>query len=299
VAASLLAIFCASAARQAGGQTTFQRIIGTADAADADSARWVDRTTDGGYVIAGMSSADGNQAYVVKIDPLGAVLWDSLFGAAGIQRAHRVLQTPDGGYVVAGENESAADPPLGVLLAKLDSCGNVLWANLFVGTPFAGETSLDLVSDVLGEGFILGGRLAGPMGIEQGSTLIRTDAAGNLLWEKVYFDNTYGSATYASFTDVHAIPGGFIAVGSLADGVGGVPEVFLLKTDTSGVPIAGWPVTYGDVDLMLHAAGLETAANGRLSAGLRLQGRCRGEWDIPDPHRLVRRRDLVQDVCAV
>jgi hypothetical protein len=254
---TIATLLCASSG--AGAQVTFQHIIGPAD---ADSARWVDRTTDGGYVIAGMSSADGNQAYVVKVDPLGAVLWDSLFGATGIQRAHRVLQTPDGGYVVAGETSTTDDPPLGVLLAKLDSCGNVLWVNLFSGTPFVGETSLDLVSDVLGDGFILGSRLAGPMGVEQGATLIRTDAGGNLLWGKFYFDTTYGLDTYASFTDVHAIPGGFIAVGSLADGVGGTTEVFLLKTDTSGVPLAGWPITYGDVDLALHAAGLETAANG-------------------------------------
>lgn len=84
---------------------------------------------DGGYIVAGSSGSNtipnapltgSNDIYVLKLDSLGEVQWQRLYGS-GISgettnNARVALPTADGGYIVAGS-----------WVLKLDSDGEVVW----------------------------------------------------------------------------------------------------------------------------------------------------------------------------
>jgi len=72
-------------------------------------------TTDGGYILGGMSGygINGNQTppgkgkedyWVVKVSATGAVEWDKVFGGSEYDELDAVLQTPDGGYILGGSD---------------------------------------------------------------------------------------------------------------------------------------------------------------------------------------------------
>ncbi len=72
-----------------------------------DFGNSVQKTTDGGYIVAGWTSRDGTRAspddaLLIKTDSGGKVEWMALFGGDGIQSGVSALQDEDGGYVLAG-----------------------------------------------------------------------------------------------------------------------------------------------------------------------------------------------------
>jgi hypothetical protein len=63
----------------------------------------LDRTFDGGYIMAGETSGD---AVCIKTDSLGETLWTAVYGGPEHDVFYSVLQTSDGGYIMAGETSS-------------------------------------------------------------------------------------------------------------------------------------------------------------------------------------------------
>ena len=66
----------------------------------------VDKTTDGGYVIVGITespdiSKGGTDAWLIRLDANGDTLWARAYGAASGDQAFYVQQTADGGFIVA------------------------------------------------------------------------------------------------------------------------------------------------------------------------------------------------------
>jgi len=92
----------------------------------ADWGHSVCQTYDGGYVIAGCTDVfapGARDAYLIKTDSLGVVIWDTVFGTPGWDEGKSVQQTADGGYIVAGMAEGrGAD----VYLVKVDERGQVI-----------------------------------------------------------------------------------------------------------------------------------------------------------------------------
>ena len=72
---------------------------------DWDVAFSGQQTTDGGYIMAGLTYSYGagqSDAYLVKADALGNMEWQQTFGGTYSDYATCVQQTADGGYIVAG-----------------------------------------------------------------------------------------------------------------------------------------------------------------------------------------------------
>ena len=64
-----------------------------------EEARSVFQTSDGGYILAGVTGAD---AWLVKVDSQGNEEWSETYGGPDVDKAESVIQTSDGGYVFAG-----------------------------------------------------------------------------------------------------------------------------------------------------------------------------------------------------
>ena len=69
------------------------------------------QTSDGGYVIAGactpfLLGEGSNNAFVLKTDSSGKMLWSKTYGGSGIDFFRSVVQTSNGDYVLAGSTTS-------------------------------------------------------------------------------------------------------------------------------------------------------------------------------------------------
>jgi hypothetical protein len=198
----------------------------------------VQQTTDGGYIVAGITSsfgAGGYDVYLIKTDSLGDTLWTRTYGGSSNDDGSSVQQTTDGGYIVGGRTLSFGAGNFDVYLIKTDSIGDTLWTRTYGGSQHDDEWSVQQTTD---GGYIVAG-FTYSFGAGQGDVyLVKTDSLGDTLWTRTYGGNQNDdmwSVSVRQTTD-----GGYIVVGV----TGSVNvDVYLIKTDSLGDTL--WSRTYG------------------------------------------------------
>jgi hypothetical protein len=113
-----------------------------------EEGRSVQKTADGGYIIAGTTrsfGASNGDVYVVKTDSLGDTLWTKMYGGLGVDNGRSIQQTSDGGYIITGSTEfwGAID----LYLVKTNSFGDTLWTKTFGDTAREVGRSVQQTSD--------------------------------------------------------------------------------------------------------------------------------------------------------
>ncbi|MFY9419238.1 MAG: hypothetical protein WAP17_09180, partial [Bacteroidales bacterium] len=91
------------------GDIEWQKCLG---GTNNDYANSIQQTSDGGFIVAGYTeSNDGDvsgyhggdyDAWVVKLNSSGDILWQKCLGGTIDDRANSIQQTSDGGFIVAG-----------------------------------------------------------------------------------------------------------------------------------------------------------------------------------------------------
>lgn len=87
----------------------------------------VEQTTDGGYIITGISQSFGlgeNDIYLIRTDSMGDSLWTKRIGGTGPDNGFSVHQTSDGGFIIGGYTESFGIGNSDAYLIKTDAYGN-------------------------------------------------------------------------------------------------------------------------------------------------------------------------------
>ncbi|MFZ8835368.1 MAG: T9SS type A sorting domain-containing protein, partial [Candidatus Caldipriscus sp.] len=190
---------------------------------DYDRAYSVQQTSDGGYILAGITSSFGAGDYdifLIKTDANGNVQWAKTYGGTDYDRAYSVQQTSDGGYIVAGWIYSFGAGLSDVFLVKTDASGNIIWAKTYGGGNYDVAYSVQQTSD---GGYIVAGYTASFGAGSDDIFLIKTDVNGNIIWAKTYGET---GGDYA-FSVQQTSDDGYIVAGSMND-------VFLIKTDANG-----------------------------------------------------------------
>jgi hypothetical protein len=145
-----------------------------------DSAYSVQQTSDGGYILAGVTysfGAGGGDAFLIKTNASGNVQWAKTYGGAGIDKFISVQQTSDGGYIAVGYTSSFGAGGYDVFLVKTDANGNIIWAKTYGGWNNDIASSVRQTSD---GGYIVAGT-TWSFGVGSGDVfLIKTDANGNI-----------------------------------------------------------------------------------------------------------------------
>jgi hypothetical protein len=108
----------------ASGHVTWSKTYGGSGIEEAYS---VQQTSDGGYILGGTTrsyGAGGEDAYLVKTDPSGGLVWQNYFGGSGDDKVNSVTQTADGEYLFAGSTTSYGAGFSDVYLVKVTQSGD-------------------------------------------------------------------------------------------------------------------------------------------------------------------------------
>jgi Secretion system C-terminal sorting domain len=228
-------------------------------------------TADSGFMLAGFSDSDssgdvsqhtqGNTDFwVVKTDAGGLKQWDKRFGGFDSDRLNAMQQTADGGYIFGGytESDSTGDmsqPTQGnadYWIVKTDANGIKQWDKRFGGAYNDFMTALLQTPD---GGYLLAGTTfsdstGNVSHYNNGGSdywIVKTDAAGNKLWDKIF--GGYDDETLSSIAMTP--DGGFALAGSsLSDSTGDVSQhtrggmdYWVVKTDSVGTIL--WDKRFG------------------------------------------------------
>ena len=91
---------------------------------ESDLGVAIQKTSDGGYIIAGSTFSFGNasQVYLVKTDATGNKQWENDLGRSDYDAGSAILKTSDGGYLIVGETHSFGNSNQ-VYVVKTDANG--------------------------------------------------------------------------------------------------------------------------------------------------------------------------------
>ncbi len=217
-----------------GGSLLWQKSFG---GAGFDGGYAVHQTTDGGYIIAGVStsfSVDLTDAYLVKTDSTGNLVWQKTFGGPLSDGAYAVsvLQTTGGDYVFSGYTGSSSPGIMDAYLVMTDANGNLVWQQTWGAPPGAAAYSVEQTSD---GGYIVGGTSGA---VSTSPYLAKTDAEGEVVWQKTYG----GSGNSLGYSAAQTMDGGYILAGYTQSGVLPGGAIDLVKTDSDGN--LTWQKTY-------------------------------------------------------
>jgi hypothetical protein len=195
-----------------------------------DGAFPVQQTSDGGYIVAGVTNsfgAGGSDVFLIKTDTSGNIVWAKTYGGTNDDRATFVQQTSDGGYIVAGWTRSFGAGYTDIFLIKTDTSGNIVWAKTYGGTSYDWAYSVQQTSD---NGYIVGG-YTGSFGVGTNIFLIKTDTNGNIVWAKTY----RGAHWDYAYSVQQTSDGGYIVAGHIQPlDLDGEKDIILIKTDANG-----------------------------------------------------------------
>lgn len=208
--------------------------------ANDDEAYAIQETSDGGLIIAGVTSSfavGGRDLWLIKTDASGTTEWSRNHGGYGSDGAWSVSQTLDGGYILAGWTFSHGGGYLGnAWLVKTGTDGEIDWHAPFGGS---GADRGYAVSETADGGYIMAGYTDSFGAGLYDLYLVKTDAGGTQEWSEPFG----GSGRDYAYAVTETVDGGFLAAGyTLSYGVGG-DDVFLVRTDGDGV--LQWQATYG------------------------------------------------------
>uniref|UniRef100_A0A7C4YF40 Bulb-type lectin domain-containing protein n=1 Tax=candidate division WOR-3 bacterium TaxID=2052148 RepID=A0A7C4YF40_UNCW3 len=206
-----------------------------------DDGGWsVQKTSDGGYIIAGSTNSFGAgdvDMYLLKTDEYGNFLWDKTFGdTSRSDYARSVVQTADGGYIIAGLTISFGTGTYDVYLVKTDEYGNLLWEKTFGGSNTDMGFSVKQTKD---GGYIIGGNSLSFGSGDYDFYLIKTDSFGNLVWQR----NLGGTKNDFGRAVIEDANGDYIIAGFTNSFGNGEYDIYICKYDTAGNII--WEKTYG------------------------------------------------------
>ncbi len=245
----------------ANGSKQWEKVFG---GANFDEFKSIQRTLDGGYIIAGSTQSYDTttliQAWLVKIDANGNEIWNKTFGT-GIYYKYSAVsakQTSDGGYIIAGNTGN----PI-TWLIKTDSSGNQVWTKGFKESESSYAQAVDTQQTSDG-GYILTGykRLFDGTGTNVLAWLIKTDSTGNTLWNKTFggkgvFDIVYSARQTKD--------GGYVLAGYTSLNNGSDGKALVIKTDANGNEL--WYQTLGEASMNIIQSVEQTGDGGYILAG--------------------------------
>ena len=196
----------------------------------SDEGCSVCQTGEGGYIVAGhtyISATRGFDAYLVKINSTGGIVWERTYGGLDYDWANSVAKTTDGGYIIAGGTSSFGIGNSDVYLVKTDSSGEILWERTYGGELYEDALEIQPTSD---GGYIIVGWTNSFGAGHDDVYLIKTDVSGDTLWTRTFGGNYYDKG----YSVKQTADGNYIVTGGIDYWSPTNPDVYLVKIDPNG-----------------------------------------------------------------
>ncbi len=238
----LIAIFLTAAQPAWGQNLLWEATYGGEYLDRSNSIRAAD---DGGFIIAGLTFSYSqypgieSDAWLIKIDGDGNIIWSRTYGGAEDDRVYYAEQTDDGGFIALGRSFSfGAGAQL--YLIKTDSNGNLEWSRNYGGARGEAGRHIEQLSD---GGYLLSGYSHSFGEGDHDSYHVRVDSIGNVVWERAY-DRSRLPHPFGDYGQCAAETedGGFIIASVTSSDTTG-RDFWLIRTDAAGDTI--WTKVYG------------------------------------------------------
>lgn len=193
---------------------------------------------ESGYVLIGSSSqtiSEMRNAMLIRTDMNGDTLWTRIIGDSTYHDyGNSVNPVSDGGFILTIYGGST-----GVLLVKINAIGDTMWTRKYGTSVYnVGYHAIE-TSD---GGFVLLASTSSLMSFNWSTLIIKTDALGNLQWEKTISSTLYQDLY--SFRIIELTNGNFAIAGNIAGAnVPGSQNMLLMETDPLGNLL--WANHYG------------------------------------------------------
>ena len=183
--------------------------------------------------------------------------WERVYGGSGQDDISGVAVTPDGGFVMTGYYNSESQ----IYLLKADANGDLQFSKKFPVNIKSAGRSIVVTQD---GGYAIAGyteRSAPlPFPAHRDFCLLKTDAAGNLLWVKTYgLVNVSGEAINEEANSLVELADGSLVLAGFRKQ--GEEDVMVVKTDANGLQI-GATYIYGAPNSKEIGNSVSVAANG-------------------------------------
>ena len=180
---SVIFTFCiaCNALAQSGFEKTYG---GTKD----DEAFYIQKTSDGGYIITGSTRsypAKDQDIYILKIDSKGNASLNNSLGWANDDKGNCIQPTTDGGYIIAGSTQFNLDPNYfnNIHIKTNGTLTAIPWAK-FVLAQTEGNHVFNSVQLTKDGNYIFAG-VYNPRFIQKTTLLVKIDATtGDTIWVK-------------------------------------------------------------------------------------------------------------------
>jgi hypothetical protein len=200
------------------------------DSAITQSAKYVEQTSDSGFVLCGYID-DGNGSLntcVIKTDANGSLIWLQQIGGSLTEYADAVHETPEGNILVTGDTKSNGNGGYDVEVIKFRQDGSIIWDQTFGDNLNNGCQGIIVLSD--GNYLVFGETEIYPNS-PYDFFIEYIDTAGNSLGRHVFG----GSATDALFSLVEMPGKNFLCTGYSRSYNGGQAyDMVLFKIDSAG-----------------------------------------------------------------
>jgi len=219
------------------GDTIWDNSLDASNAFEFNNGESVEKTNEGGYLIAGTrtiqnqnvddnssvsSEAFHKDAWMIKTDEDGNILWSDMFIRQGNSKGRWAQQTQDGGCIFVGSIESNGTNEMDLWLIKTDAQGKIVWEKIF---GRQGDDEGVCLQQTIDGGYIILGNTRSFDSRDQDIWLIKTDSQGNELWNRVFGESGDDSAS-----EVHqTADGGYIIIGTDHNS-----DFYVIKTDANG-----------------------------------------------------------------
>ncbi len=189
-------------------------------------------------------NATQNDAYLIKIDSVGNVLWDARYdagpGTSGGDYFRGIKELSTGELLLTGSINSGVLGLSDALIMKFTASGNLIWKKII------GGIYVDHIYDVIelpnGDYAFFGNTGTWGNG-SNNAWVIRTDTSANLGWAKVYAGSGIDNFSEGILTS----DGGLLLGGITSSYGSGNFDIYLVKLSIDGT--LQWAKTYGGSNL--------------------------------------------------
>jgi len=213
-----------------------------------DSAKSIQPTQDGGYIVAGgtESFGAGGDIWVIKLDRYGNIIWQKSYGSSSGAKAWSIRETYDqnqiaDGYIVGGGLLTCATAACAdIWILKLNLDGTIAWQKSYDGGSTDGEAAIQQTAD--------GGYIMVDLTLSFGTGdldiwVLKLNSNGTIAWQKTYRGGSQEWSCHPDENFQQTLDGGYILVNATSSFGAGGKDIWVLKLTSDGS--IDWQMTYG------------------------------------------------------